>query len=187
MPMHNMMEYDENYSKLSGSLWQYHRHESDDDDMIDSAFFKFKRKKTEKTPANGNAKNVEIAVPLKCLYDFWGNLEMPLSNCEINLILTWSTNTVITDSTDKKLYLPVATLYIQNNAKLLEQSKSGYKRICNSNKCQSKQSTEPENQCLGLLIDPSFQRVNRLFGLSFENATDRTGYTGYYLTKAKVQ
>ena len=114
-----------------------------------------------------------------------------MSNCEINLILTCSTNTVITDSagkgrfkiTDKKL--PVATLYIQNNAKLYEQSKSGYKRTSNWNKYQSKQSTEPENQCLDLLIDPSFQRVNRLFGLSFENATDRTGYAGYYLTKVQ--
>lgn len=79
MPMHNLIEYDENHYKLSGSLWQYHRHESGDDDTTDSAFFKFKSKKSEKTPADGNAKDVEIAVPLKCLYNFrdksWNILE----------------------------------------------------------------------------------------------------------------
>ena len=121
MPMHNLIEYDENYSKLSGSLWQYHRDESDDDDITDCASFKFKSRNIEKTPADGNTKDVEIAVPLKYLSNFWGNLEMHLINCGINLILTWPTDSVITDSTgtrtfkitDRKLSLPVVTLYME--------------------------------------------------------------------------
>ena len=63
-------------------------------------------------------KNVEIIVPLKFLSNFWRTLEMPLINSEINLILTWSSTGVITNSTgagrfvitDTKLYVPVVTL-----------------------------------------------------------------------------
>ena len=75
-------------------------------------------------------KNVKIMVSLKYLNNFWGTLEMPLINCEINLILTWSTNCVIVSTnvvnknaaseiTDTKLYVPVVTLSTQNNSKLL--------------------------------------------------------------------
>ena len=64
---------------------------------------------------------------------------MPLINCEINLILTWSSTCVITNSTgtgrftitDTKLYVPVITLSTQDNAKLLQQFKSGFKRTIN--------------------------------------------------------
>ena len=54
-----------------------------------SESFKSKIKITGTTPAGGNAKDVEIAVPLKCLSNFWRTREMLLINCEINLILTW--------------------------------------------------------------------------------------------------
>ena len=56
--------------------------------------FNFKAKMTGQTGNNGR-KNVEIMVPPKYLSNFWRTLEMPLINCEINLILTWSTNCVI--------------------------------------------------------------------------------------------
>ena len=64
---------------------------------------------------------------------------MPLFNCEVNLILTWSSSCVITTSTgagtfaitDTKLYVPVVTLSTQDNAKLLQQLKSGFKRKIN--------------------------------------------------------
>ena len=71
--------------------------------------------------------------------------------------------------TDKKLYVPVVTLSIQDNVKLLEQLKCGFKRTINCNKHQSKKSTGKPNQYLDNLIDPSFQVVNRLFVLSFED------------------
>ena len=75
---------------------------------------------TEKTPYNGNIKDVEIIVPLKYLSNFWRTLEMPLINCEVNLLLTWAKDCVITNSTgETKLYVPVVTLSTQDNAKLL--------------------------------------------------------------------
>ena len=100
------------------------------------------KKITGKTPDNGNTKDVEIIVPLKYLSNFWRTLEMPLINCEVNLILTWSKDCVITNSegeakfaiTETKLYVPVVTLSTQDNAKLLQQLKSGFKRIINWNK-----------------------------------------------------
>ena len=81
-------------------------------------------------------------VPLKYLSNFWRTLEMSLINCEVNLILTWSSACVVTDSrgvgrfaiTDTKLYVPVVTLSTQENTKLLQQLKSGIKRVINWNK-----------------------------------------------------
>ena len=71
-------------------------------------------------------RDVEINVPLKYLSSFWRTLEMPLINYEVNLILTWSKDCVITSSTDKgtftttetKFYVPVVTFSTQDNAKL---------------------------------------------------------------------
>ena len=89
---------------------------------------------TEKTPATGNEKDVEIMVTLKHLSNFWRTLEMPLINCEVNLILTWSSTFVITNSpgpgvfeiTDTKLYSSLVTLSTQDNSKLLQELKSGF-------------------------------------------------------------
>ena len=89
-------------------------------------------------------------VPLKYLNNFWRTLEMPLINCEVNQILVWSSTCVITDSAgagtfairDTKLYVSVVTLSSRDNTKLLEQLKSGFKRIINQNKYQSKISTQ---------------------------------------------
>ena len=69
-------------------------------------------------------------VSLKYLSNFWRTLEMGLTNCEIKLILTLSANCVIVPTavanhgatlamTDAKLYVPVVTLSIQDNTKLL--------------------------------------------------------------------
>ena len=86
---------------------------------------------------------------------------MPLINCEITLDIADQVTTF--SITDTKLYVPVVTLSTQDNAKLLEQLKSGFKRTINWNKYQTKVSTERQNQYLDLLTDPSFQGVNRLF------------------------
>ena len=98
MPMYNLIEYSDNYSKTSGSLWQYYK-DDPNDNMADSESFKYKVKITGKTPDDGNTNNVEIIVPLKYLSTFWRTLEMPLINCEVNLELTWSRDCVITNST----------------------------------------------------------------------------------------
>ena len=87
MPMYNLIEYSHNYSKTSGSLWQYYKDETNVN-LADSESFKSKVKITGKTPADRNTKDVEIIVPLKYLSNFWRTLEMPLINWEMNLILT---------------------------------------------------------------------------------------------------
>ena len=98
-------------------------------------------------------------------------LEIPLINCEINLILTLSDPCVLSNDakaavfaiTDTKLYVPIVTLSTQDNAKLLQQLKSGFKRTIDWNKYQSKVTTQAPNPYLDYLIDPSFEGVNRLF------------------------
>ena len=100
---------------------------------------------TGNTPADGNTEDVEITFRLKYLSNFWRTHEMPLINCKVNLILTWSSTCVITNSTgsgrftitDTKLYVSVVTLSTQDNAKLLQQVKSGFKRTFSWNKYQS--------------------------------------------------
>ena len=170
MPMYNLIEYTDNYSKTSGSLRQYYK-DDPNDNIANSESFKFQVKITGTTPNNDNTKDVEIIVPLKYLSNFWRTLEMPLINCEVNLILTWSKDCVITNSTgegrfkiiETKLYDPVVILSTQDNAKLLQQSKSGFKRTINWNKYESNIKTYAQNRYLNHLINQSFQGVNRLF------------------------
>ena len=137
-------------------------------------------------------------VPLKYLSNFcnfWRTLGMPLINCEVNLILTWSSNCVITNSTgaglfaitDTKLYVPVVTLSTKENAKLLQQLKSGFKRVINWNKYLSKPELLRRNPNLNYLIEPSFQGVNRLFIVAFENDTQRTSHSNYYLPNVEIK
>ena len=132
-----------------------------------SASFKFKQKITG-TTENDGIKDAKIMVPLKYLSGFWRTLETPLINCEINLVLTWSTNCVISNTaanqetafavTDKKLHVPVVSY-----SKLLQQLKSGLKRTITWNKYQSKTTIQnAPNRNLDYLIDPSFHGVNRL-------------------------
>ena len=176
MPMYSLIEHSDNYVKTIGSLWQYFR-DQPNDNLANSESFKSKIKITGKTPNDNNVKDVEIMVPLKYLSNFWRTLEMPLINCEVNLILTWSSTFVITNSTgvgtfsitDTKLYVPVLTLSTQENAKLLQQLKSCSKRVINWNKYLSKSDLLRRNPNLNYLVEPSFQRVNRLFVLAFEN------------------
>ena len=150
MPMHNLIEYSDNYSKTSGSLWQYCKNipAVDNNNAIVNVaknnltdLFNVNVKMTGQTEDDG-IKNVEIMVPLKYLSNIWGTLEMSLINCEINLILTWSTNCVIVSTnvakqnamfeiTDTKLYVSVVTLSTQDNFKLLQQLKSDFKRLIN--------------------------------------------------------
>ena len=124
--MYNLIECSDNYAKTSGSLWQYYRDELDDN-LANSKSFKSKIKITGKAPSDDNKKDFEVMVPLKYLNNFWRTLEMPLVNCEVNLILTWSSTCVIINSIgaggfaiiDTRIYVPVVTLSIQENTKLL--------------------------------------------------------------------
>ena len=194
MPMYDLIEYSDNYSKTSGNLWQYYK-DDPNDNLTDSASFKSKVKITGNTPNNRNTKDVEIIVPLKYLSNFWRTLEMPLINCEVNLILTWPKDCVITNSTgegkfaitETKLYVPVVTLSTKNNEKLLQQLKSGFKKTISWNKYESSIKTFAQNRYLNYLINPSFQGANRLFVLAFENENGRTSHPTYYLPKVEIK
>ena len=133
MPMYNVIEYSDNYSKTSRSLWQYSK-EDPNDNITQSESFKSKIKITGKTLAAGNTKDIKIIVSLKYLTNFWRTLKIPLINCEVNLILTWSPTCFISSATgetklkipETKFYVPVVTLSTQDNAKLFQQLKSGF-------------------------------------------------------------
>ena len=114
----------------NGSLWQYYRDIpaiNNNGDIVDFSganatdSFNFKTKITGHIDNNRRINNVEIMVPLKYLSNFWRTLEMPLINCEVNLILTWSADCVIIYTnfanqiptftiTEVTLYVPVVTL-----------------------------------------------------------------------------
>ena len=172
MPMYNLIEYIEYYKNYSNV------------NMPQSKSIKSKMKITGKTPADGITKDFEIIVSLKYLSNFWRTLEMSLINCEVNLILTWSKDCVITSSTgvvkfaliNTKLYVSVVTLSTQDHSKLLQQLKSGFKRTINWDKFQSSIKPYAQNRYLNHFVDPSFQGVNRLSVLSFENGNNRTSH-----------
>ena len=109
MPMYNLIDYSDDYSKISGGLWQYYK-DDPNDNLADSESFKYKVKTSGKTPNNGNTKVLEIIVPLKF---FWRTLQMSLINCEVNLLLTWSKDCVITNSTGAgKFPITETNLYV---------------------------------------------------------------------------
>ena len=138
MPMYNLIEYSDNYSDTSGTLWQFSRDEiiNNADVTNDNNSFSFKYKanligNTGKMEKNG----VKIAVPLKYLSNFWRSLEMPLINCKAELSLKWHkrclltvANTATFEITDAKLYVAIVTLSIEDNSKLSKLLNKGFKR-----------------------------------------------------------
>ena len=138
---------------------------------------------------------------------------MSLINCEINLILLWSENCVLTSKatreaapdanravaaidnlsnatfqiTDTKMYVPVVTLSTENEKRLLEQLRTGFKRTIKWNKYRSEMTNQTKNNNLNYLIDPTFTKVNRLFVLSFENENDRTSFSKYYVPNVQIK
>ena len=157
-----------------------------------------KTKIAGQTDDDGRIDNVEIMVPLKYLSNFWRTLEMPLINCEVELIFRWSADWVIIYTnvaeqiptftiTEANLYVPVVTLSTQDNAKVFPQLKSGFKRTIRWNKYLSKPELLAQNANLNHLIEPSFQGVNRLFVLAFENDDQRTSNKRYYIPNVEIK
>ena len=181
-----------------------------------SKSFKYKSRLNNVIDLNDNRilKDVELTIPLKYLGNFWRISNILLINCEVSLNLSWTdkcvllskykrdapnpqTNlpTVAIDSpdgatfkiTDCKLYVPVVTLSIENENKLFEMLKSGFKRTVKWNKYMSYISNQAKNNNLNYLIDPTFDKVNRLFVLSFENEDDRTSYYKYFVPNVEIK
>ena len=193
MPMYNLLEYSKNYKKTTGSLWNYYRDQPSNSLSTNSESFKYKTSITGNTynvdddddnyDANKVGKNeTEIVIPLKFLSNFWRSLKIPLINCDVEVILTWTKNCVLADMRvannpptalgfqikDTKLYVPVVTLSKESDIKLLEKLKSGFKRTIKWNKYRSQMTIQNNNNNLNYLIDPTVTNANRLFALSFE-------------------
>ena len=103
MPIYNLLEYSKNYSKTTGSFWNYYRDEPNSGannninySIKDSKSVDYKASVTGKLEGNNTEKESEIVVPLNYLSSFWRILDIPLINSKINLILTWSENCVLT-------------------------------------------------------------------------------------------
>ena len=217
MSMYNLLKYSKNYRKTIGSLYNYYRDElSNDADnnifdnikVINSNTFKYKNKITGITYGNNNVnadaqgydvnkngtQEVELAIPLKYLGNFWRALNIPLISCEVSLQLKWDKNSVMTSLeqrdigegnrdnapagathviNDCKLYVPAVTLSKDDEIKLLTNLKSGFKREIIWNKYRSQMTTEAVNNNLNILKDLTFTNVTRLFVLAYQKAHDR--------------
>ena len=231
MPTYNLFEYSKNYRKTIGSFYNYYRDELSDnannnDNTVNSDTFRYKKKIAGNTynvasgaacyNANKNGtQNIELAIPLKYLGNFWRALNMPSISCGVSLELKWNKNCVITslekrevdagppvvrdnastgttlNINDCKLYVPVVTLSKDDEIKLLTNLKSGFKIKIEWNKYRSQISTEPINNNLNILIDPTFTNVNRLFVLTYQvdanNNDDRQSFSQFYLQRVMIK
>ena len=160
MPMYNLLEYSKNYRKTTGSLWNYYRDEPSSTigannithSILNSESLDYKASFMENgvTHDNLTKNDVKVVVLLKHLSNFWRHLDIPLIDCEVELILTWFKTCVLIDKstrksdynadpnvyetdnpedatfkiTDIKLYVPVVTLSKEDDIKLLEQLKN---------------------------------------------------------------
>ena len=204
--------------KTTGSLWNYYRDQPSDPLSTNSESFKYKTSVVGKTLNNDPLTDAEVVVPLKHLSNFWRSLDIPLINCEVELILTWSKNCALADMTvraagnnndspavvapsdatfkitDTQLYVPVVTLSKENDIKLLEKLKSGFKKTIKWNKYRSQMTFQNNNNNLNYLIDPTFTNINRSFVLSYERIEEdnvekdyRDSFSHYYVPKVQMK
>ena len=138
MPMYSLIEYSDNYSDTSGSLWQFKRDEiinnADVTNDNNAPSFKYKANLIGNTENNGTKNGVKIAVPSKYLSNFWRSLEMPLINCKCVLTTADNANKATFKITDAKPYVPIVTLSAEDNAKLSKLLGEEFKRSIYWNK-----------------------------------------------------
>ena len=154
MPMYNLIEYSDNYSDTSGSLWQFKRDEVPANNVgltiNNSQSFKYKAAVVGKTANHNNGKSsvkdTKIVVPLKYLSNFWRSLEMPLINCKVYLELNWIEDCIFSSAgntakfviTDAKLHVPIVTLSTKDSANLAKQLNERFKRSVYWNSYETK-------------------------------------------------
>ena len=150
---------------------------------------------TEQRDVNRPILNIEVTIPFKYLSNFLGSLDLSLINCEIELDLSWTKDCVLIEQnnnitsvnlviTSTKLYVPIATLSINDNSKFLQNIKQGFKRTISWNKCRSEIATQPKNNNLDYLIGPTFRNINKLFVLSLKNGSNYSttdSFDKYYM------
>ena len=189
MSMYNLIEYSDNYSDTSRSLWHFKSDEQNMNDgnhanvtTADLSSFKYKSSffKTLEDDNNGIFKNVKIAVSLKYLSNFWRSLEMPLINCKIHFELNWSKDCIMSTTdeatfriTNTKLYVPIVTLSSKDNAKLVKLLEDGFNRPVYWNEYQTKIEARnlDNNNLTRFSLDDSFQGVRGFFVLVLKDTT----------------
>ena len=207
MPMYNLIEYNDNYSDTSGSLWQFKRDEvtiNADVSNDNAPSFKYKANLIGNTKANGTKNGVKIAVPLKYLSNSWRSLEMPSINFKVELSLKWYERCLLTAPTiatfritDAKLYVPIVTLSIEDNSKLTKLLNEGFKRpiYWNEYKVTLNKVVEiaavNDVKYIREVLDSSCQGVKRLFVLAYNNTAGNDqvsvdSYKKYFLPRVKI-
>ena len=208
MPMHNLIEYSDNYQDSSAALYQYKRDEPPEDDAVadltadNSSSLRYKISLLgNSVVANNIARiNVKVVVPLKYLSNFFRSLEMPLINCKIKLNLTCKKECVLsTDDgnavfiiNESKMYVPVVTLSKEDNKDFIAQQNKGFQRSIYWNEYKTKEINEDAdaNVFKYINLDLSFQGVNRLFVMAYNRANGqptRNGQQKYYLPRIDLE
>ena len=210
MPMYNLIEYSDNYQDSSATLYQHKRDEPPEADPIAdltanySSSFKYKINLLgDRNVVGGIVRlNLKVAVPLKYLSNFFRSLEMPFINCKIKLNLTWKKECVLSTDignavfiiSDTKLYVPVVTLSKEDNNDFIEQQNKGFQRSIYWNEYKTKEQTEnaDANVFKYINLDPSFQGVNRLFVMAYNNTENdnqatRNDQQKYYLPRIDLK
>ena len=90
-------------------------------------------------------------------------------------------------TTDTKLYVPVVSLSTEHDKKILERLRTGFKGTIKWNKYRSEMSKQTKTNNLNYLIDSRFDKVNRLFVLTFKNEEDRTSFWKYHTPKVEIK
>ena len=209
MPMYNLIEYIDNYSDTSGSLWNCKRDEvinnADVTNDNNAPSFKYRANLIGNTENNGRKNGIKIAVLLKYLSNFWRSLEMSLINCKVELSLKCIENCMLTTATtatfkitDAKLYVPIVTLSSEDNVKLSKLLSKGFKRPIYWNEYKVipnkivKIAAENGEKYIRELLDSSYQGVKRLFVLSYNNTAGNNqvsidSHKKHFLPSVKIE
>ena len=233
MPMYNLLYYSKNFRKTAESFSNYYPdipksgHDNNANlrqriiyPIKDSESFDYKTKLIGNVPgvadpANGDdiereLEDIKIVAPLKNLSNFMFNLDFLLINSEIELILKWTEDCVLTEKatrefkaatenpakdavpainrpkdlkfsvTDCKLYVPVVTLQTEYQNQLYKNLKTGISTDIKWSKYRSQMINQTATSNLNFLTDLTFNNVNRLFVLAFPSEEDRRSFSKYY-------
>ena len=205
-PMYNLLYYSKNVRKTTGSFWNYYPDKPNsgynDDDARDGMFYSSRNSESfdyktklvgilgdnlPTVPATAGVEDIKIIVPLKNFSNFISRLNFLMINTEIELILKWSQNCVLTEKatrnelaqqgnnprilkfniTDCKLFVPVVTLLEKYENALYESLKNGIDIDFEWKRYRTQVFNQPATNNLNFLIDPTFSNINKSFVLAF--------------------